>query len=126
MINVYDKYASGDSNEMYIPPLNDNVIGDYFANGLPMEGGNPNVNNNYYIARDEGDSIRDHLTELLNHTFDVRSESIEAILTEMLNEIKSRKNNTPQQPQTPPQQNLFDNNRIPSQIEKLLVGKTYL
>ena len=119
-ISMSNTVGSGDSSSMYIPPINDSTMTDYF-NGTMFDT-TPQTTNNYYISRDEGDAVRDHLTDLLNRTFEVRSESIESILTEMLNEMKKEKK-APETKQTTRTNSMFDNDRIPHQIERLMIGK---
>ena len=78
--------------------------------------------NNYYVAKDSSDEKRQELNILLNHTFNVRSESMEAILTEMLEEL--RKRGSARQPVAVPSPattpSLFDNDGIPPQIDRLI------
>jgi hypothetical protein len=121
---MYDTIGSitgaGDtSSSLYIPPIeNKNILTDALRNTDAAK-----QTNNYYIAKDSSDIRREELNTLLNHTFNVRSESMEAILTEMLIELKKRESaRTPvsvPSPTTTP--SLFDD-QIPESIVRLMNG----
>ena len=118
-LNGHEIYGAGDTptTSTYIPKLNiSNLYDDILNDGTKQT-------NNYYIAKDSSDSKREELNILLNHTFNVRSESMEAILTEMLAELKKRGNertpvSVPSPDITP---SLFDDH-IPESIVRLMNG----
>ena len=116
-LNGHELYGAGDSSSsVYIPELNSNFLTDSLLNSDTSKSVN-----NYYIAKNSSDDKQELITTLLKHTFNVRSDSMEAILTEMLNELKRR--GSSRQPVSVPSSpvNMFDEN-IPSQIEKLMMG----
>lgn len=118
------KFNSTFGSSIDVPTLNDTGLATYFtANPILLE--QPTTQNNqYYLVRDNGDAVRDRLDMLLTHTFNVRSESMEEILTEMLEELKkrneSRPGTTPSTNTTTP--SLFDNDSIPTGIQRLIHG----
>lgn len=123
--NFYSKYrgvyGGGDSSQtssVYIPPIDSN---SFLSDALLNQDSAKSVNN-YYVAKDSSDEKRQELNILLNHTFNVRSESMEAILTEMLEEL--RKRGSARQPVAVPSPattpSLFDNDGIPPQIDRLI------
>ena len=121
--HIIDYFGSGDT-ATYIPPIDDNAV----SNALMYdEQYQKQQIVPYVIERDNGDQRRQELDELLNHTFNVRSDSIEALLTEMLSEMKKRKSNSkvsvPSEVSgNPPVDSLFDDTSIPTSIEKLMFG----
>ena len=69
--------SSSTTSSVYVPPIDTkNLLSDAILN----QDGNKSTNN-YYIAKDSSDERREELNILLSHTFNVRSESMEAILT---------------------------------------------
>lgn len=116
-LNGHELYGAGDSSSsLYIPELNSNFLTDSLLNSDTSKSVN-----NYYIAKNSSDDKQELITTLLKHTFNVRSDSMEAILTEMLNELRRR--GSSRQPVSVPSSpvNMFDES-IPSQIEKLMMG----
>ena len=117
-LDGHEIYGAGDTpTSTYIPKLNTSNLYDSMIDDGTKQ------TNNYYIAKDSSDSKREELNILLNHTFNVRSDSMEAILTEMLSELKKRGNErTPvsvPSPETTP--SLFDD-QIPESIVRLMNG----
>ena len=112
--------GAGDTptSSVYIPPIDSN---SFLSDALLNQDSAKSVNN-YYVAKDSSDEKRQELNILLNHTFNVRSESMEAILTEMLEEL--RKRGSARQPVAVPSPattpSLFDNDGIPPQIDRLI------
>ena len=112
--------GAGDTptSSVYIPPIDSN---SFLSDALLNQDSAKSVNN-YYVAKDSSDEKRQELNILLNHTFNVRSESMEAILTEMLEELKKR--GSARQPVAVPSPattpSLFDNDGIPPQIDRLI------
>ena len=107
------------TSSLYIPPIDTK---NFLSDTLLNQDSAKSVNN-YYIAKDSSIDKREELTALLSHTFNVRSESMEAILTEMLNEIKKRGNSkTVERVPSGNVPNLFDNDSIPAAIENLMLG----
>ena len=137
---LLDSYGKGDEPSIDIPPLDESKLESYFGSSVdvptfndtnladyfmsnPVQSQQQTPNNQYYIVRDNGDGVRDRLDDLLTHTFNVRSESMESILTEMLNELKKRNESRGMSnASSPTPQQLFDNNNIPSGIQRLIHG----
>ena len=112
--------GSGDTSSVYVPPIDSSkLLSDSIVNNQDTS----HQTNNYYIAKDSNEERREELNILLNHTFNVRSESMEAILTEMLTELKKRGNNrTPVAVPSPTTTPSLFNDEIPPQIERLMNG----
>jgi hypothetical protein len=79
------------------------------------------VVNNYAVTRAEDRATDARLKAVLANTYNVRSESMEALLEAILEEIKRRKDGNPGPTNTSGSSKLFDE-RIPSQVTKLSVG----
>ena len=112
--------GSGDTPTL-IPDINESTVTDalYGALGVPR----PSTINNVTVVRDDGSSKREEMDAALKATYNVRSESIEAILEEILAELKSRKSSGPStQPKPTSPEDLFDNKDIPVQIQRLTKG----
>ena len=125
--NWYNNYLEGrgDTAAIEIPPINDNLIEDYINTySTPIQYQPTPITT---IQPNYGDTKRDRLTELLNHTYNVRSDSIEALLEEMLGEVRKRDNSslselingTRSQQQEP--KPMF-NDEIPVGIQSLMRG----
>lgn len=79
------------------------------------------VVNNYAVTRAEDRATDARLKAVLANTYNVRSESMEALLEAILEELKRRKDGKPGPTNTSGSSKLFDE-RIPSQVTKLSVG----
>lgn len=108
-------YGAGDTSSIYVPEIDSSKFNDSLFTDTTKSV------NNYYIAKNSYEDKQDVINVLLKHTFNVKSESMEALLTEMLNEIRSRNNKQPVKVSTPSTTNMFDES-IPTQIEKLMLG----
>ena len=116
--NITGAGDTSSKSSVYIPPIDSN---SFLSDALLNQDSAKSVNN-YYVAKDSSDEKRQELNILLNHTFNVRSESMETILTEMLEELKKR--GSARQPVAVPSPattpSLFDNDGIPPQIDRLI------
>ena len=79
------------------------------------------VVNTYNVTRGEDKATEERLKAILANTYNVRSESMEALLEAILEELKRRKGGNPGPTNTSGSSKLFDE-RIPSQVTKLSVG----
>ena len=79
------------------------------------------VVNTYNVTRGEDKATEARLKAILANTYNVRSESMEALLEAILEELKHRKGGNPGPTNTSGSSKLFDE-RIPSQVTKLSVG----
>lgn len=79
------------------------------------------VVNTYNVTRGEDKATESRLKAILANTYNVRSESMEALLEAILEELKRRKDGNPGPTNTSGSSKLFDE-RIPSQVTKLSVG----
>ena len=79
------------------------------------------VVNNYAVTRAEDKATDARLKAILANTYNVRSESMEALLEAILEELKKRKDPNGGGNNTNGSQKLFDE-RIPSQVTKLSIG----
>ena len=79
------------------------------------------VVNTYNVTRGEDKATEARLKAILANTYNVRSESMEALLEAILEELKRRKDGNPGPTNTSGSSKLFDE-RIPSQVTKLSVG----
>jgi hypothetical protein len=79
------------------------------------------VVNNYSIKRGEDTVTNARIQALLYNTYNVRSESMEAILAAILEELRRRKDPNGTGGNTNGSTKLFDE-RIPSQVSKLSIG----
>lgn len=120
--NDYFKLVGSGDTSTVIPSLSTNSWSDYLYNSLGMESdthSTPSVNN-VYVSRIDDSNTRDAISALMQHTFEVKSQTIEAMLKEILGEMRSRKGNPSSPSQSPT--DMFDNSRIPAQIERLTTG----
>lgn len=109
-------YGSGDAQ--YIPPVSSD-ISDYFTSDMMQTG---NTTNNITVVRQDNTSREDQITALMNHTFEVKSTTIESLLKQILTEVQSRKNTQQTSTGRKSPADLFDNAHIPYQIERLTTG----
>jgi ElaB/YqjD/DUF883 family membrane-anchored ribosome-binding protein len=79
------------------------------------------VVNNYTVTRAEDKATDARLKAILANTYNVRSESMEALLEAILEELKKRRDPKGGGNNTNGSQKLFDE-RIPSQVTKLSIG----
>lgn len=79
------------------------------------------VVNNYSVTRAEDTATDARLRAILANTYNVRSESMEALLQAILEELKKRRNPRGGGNDTNGSQKLFDE-RIPAQVTKLSIG----
>lgn len=79
------------------------------------------VVNNYAVTRAEDKATDARLKAILANTYNVRSESMEALLEAILEELKKRRDPRGGGNNTNGSQKLFDE-RIPSQVTKLSIG----
>ena len=79
------------------------------------------VNNNYTVTRGEDSATEERLRAILANTYNVRSESMEALLRAILEELRKRKDPKGGGNNTNGSVKLFDE-RIPSQVTKLSIG----
>jgi len=132
---LHNWYASGDMNEM---DFWDNYLGwnNKYANSnitTPVNNDlydtdtyydtetGTTVVNNYAVTRAEDRATDARLKAILANTYNVRSESMEALLEAILEELKRRKGGNGGPTNTSGSSKLFDE-RIPSQVTKLSVG----
>jgi hypothetical protein len=134
---LHNWYASGDMDEM---DFWDNYLGwnNKYANSnitTPVgedqmdassdayydEATGTTVVNTYNVTRGEDKATESRLKAILANTYNVRSESMEALLEAILEELKRRKDGNPGPTNTSGSSKLFDE-RIPSQVTKLSVG----
>ena len=84
----------------------------------------PVIVNRY--ATSTGPNMAANIDRILNHTFNVRSVQIEAMLGDMLKMMQERNRQRKQtQVQTKPKQTMddtFQNQHIPQQVERLSIG----
>ena len=104
-----------------IPDISSRTMSDYLFDSLGTD--TKTTVNNITLVRDDGSSKREEMDAALRGTYNVRSESIEAILEDILTELRSRRSSapTPQAKPTSPE-NLFDNGNVPVQIQRLTTG----
>lgn len=79
------------------------------------------VVNNYRVTRTEDKVTEARLKAILANTYNVRSESMEALLMAILDELKKRKGPRGEGNDTNGSQKLFDE-RIPAQVTRLSIG----
>ena len=79
------------------------------------------VVNNYAVTRAEDKATDARLKAILANTYNIRSESMEALLEAILEELKKRRDPKGGGNNTNGSQKLFDE-RIPSQVTKLSIG----
>lgn len=108
----------GSGDVEYVPPISTNLA-DYF---LPEEMQTGNTTNNITVVRQDNTSREDQITALMNHTFEVKSTTIESLLKQILTEVQSRKNTQQTSTGRKSPTDLFDNAHIPYQIERLTTG----
>ena len=108
----------GSGDVEYVPPVSTNLA-DYF---LPEEMQTGNTTNNITVVRQDNTSREDQITALMNHTFEVKSATIESLLKQILTEVQSRKNTQQTSTGRKSPADLFDNAHIPYQIERLTTG----
>ena len=111
-------YGSGDA-EM-IPEIDNSklaTLNDLLGWQTDAETGS--TVNQYYITRDS--STYDMIQAVLHNTFEVRSESIEALLQELLDEVRAKKSKVSTSKSGSPQ-DMFNNHDIPPQIKRLAIG----
>ena len=118
-------FGSGDistDTSTIIPDISSRTMSDYLFDSLGTD--TKTTVNNITLVRDDGSSKREEMDAALRGTYNVRSESIEALLEDILTELRSRKSQsgpTPRANTTSPE-NLFDNGNVPVQIQRLTTG----
>lgn len=134
---LHNWYASGDMGEMdfwdsYLgwnnkyansnitTPIGEDQM-DVSSDAYYDEATGTTVVNTYNVTRGEDKATESRLKAILANTYNVRSESMEALLEAILEELKRRKDGNPGPTNTSGSSKLFDE-RIPSQVTKLSVG----
>jgi hypothetical protein len=79
------------------------------------------VVNNYSVTRAEDKATDARIKAILANTYNVRSESMEALLEAILEELRKRRESKGEGNNTNGSQKLFDE-RIPTQVTKLSIG----
>lgn len=111
-----NKYA----NSNITTPVGEDQI-DVSSDAYYDEATGTTVVNTYNVTRGEDKATEARLKAILANTYNVRSESMEALLEAILEELKRRKDGKPGPTNTSGSSKLFDE-RIPSQVTKLSVG----
>lgn len=116
----YYRNLRGSGDAEMIPEIDNSklsTINDLLGWQTDAETGN--TVNQYYITRDS--STYDMIQAVLHNTFEVRSESIEALLQQLLDEIRAKKSKASTSKSGSPQ-DMFNNHDIPPQIKRLALG----
>lgn len=114
--NIY-----GNSNLMTPNPNSSDILDMGSETYYDESTGTTVVNNQYTVTRGEDRATEERLRTILANTYNVRSESMEALLRAILEELKKRKDPKGGGNNTNGSQKLF-NERIPSQVTKLSIG----
>lgn len=114
-----NKYAN--SNLMTPNPNSSDILDMGSETYYDESTGTTVVNNQYTVTRGEDRATEERLRTILANTYNVRSESMEALLRAILEELKKRKDPKGGGNNTNGSQKLF-NERIPSQVTKLSIG----
>lgn len=118
---AWNKLPGSGDTATFIPSLDSSAISDALFDSYGIK--QPTTVNNVTVVRDDGSAKRAEMDAAIRATYNVRSESIEAILEEILSELKARRSSgtpTPKPTQSP--ESLFDNREIPVQIQRLTTG----
>lgn len=115
--NTYLNWNNNSSN--YVAPQSSNGAydtGTYYdtENGVT-------VVNNYAVTRGEDRAANARIKAILANTYNVRSESMEALLIQILDELRKRRNPRGGGNDTNGSTKLFDE-QIPSQVSRLSIG----
>lgn len=111
----------GNSNFMTPNPNSPNILDTGSETYYDESTGTTVVNNQYMVTRGEDHATEERLRAILANTYNVRSESMEALLRAILEELKKRKDPKGGGNNTNGSQKLF-NEKIPSQVTKLSIG----
>lgn len=109
-----DGYINSNSD---IPPIDESKFSSYSDDYATPSG---IVVNRYNIKRADNTEAEARLRTILANTYNVRSETMEALLQEILDELRRRKNNG-DKGGSAPSPKLFDE-RIPEQVSRLSIG----
>ena len=122
-MNFWDDYLGWNNkyaNSNITTPVGEDSI-DSTSEEYYDEATGTTVVNTYNVTRGEDKATEARLKAILANTYNVRSESMEALLEAILEELKRRKGGNPGPTNTSGSSKLFDE-RIPSQVTKLSVG----
>lgn len=122
-MNFWDDYLGWNNkyaNSNITTPVGEDQI-DVTSDAYYDEATGTTVVNTYNVTRGEDKATEARLKAILANTYNVRSESMEALLEAILEELKRRKGGNGGPTNTSGSSKLFDE-RIPSQVTKLSVG----
>lgn len=127
-INLSFEHGGGGSSRLYgsgdvsIPPIDENqtaMLNDLL--GWQNETSQTPSVNQYYITQDS--TKYEMIQAILHNTFEIKSKSIEAILNQILEEIRNRRGSTgTRSSNAPTVEDMFANSEIPPQIQRLARG----
>ena len=117
-LEFWNNYMNWNNNYATAPIPENNA---YYQSYTADDNTGTTVFNHYSITRAENTDADRRLKAILEHTYNVRSESMESIMIEILNELKKKKDSNGGNIDTNGSVKLFDE-KIPSQVTNLSIG----